>query len=217
VDHGPVDQSRVDQSPVDQRQAAPALQALVAMRIVAGRHRGRALAAPEGRDIRPTSERLREAVFNILAHGIPSLPAEARVLDVFAGTGALGLEALSRGAAHVTFIETDKAATRLIRYNLATLGETANADLLARDAERPGSAPAGDPATLAFLDPPYRSGLAEPALAALGAGGWLAEGARIIIELAHDEAFTSPSGFTEDDSRIYGKSRVVFLTWGDPA
>ena len=184
------------------------------MRIVAGKHRGRTLATPEGRDIRPTSERLREAVFNILAHSVPSLPAEARVLDVFAGTGALGLEALSRGAAHVTFIETDKTATRLIRYNLATLGEAENANLLARDAGQPGAAPAGAPADLAFLDPPYRSGLAEPALAALGAGGWLAEGARIIIELAHDEDFTSPSGFVEDDRRTYGKSRVVFLTWG---
>jgi 16S rRNA (guanine966-N2)-methyltransferase len=183
------------------------------MRIVGGRHRGRALATPEGRDVRPTSDRLREAVFNILAHGTPSLPDGARVLDLFAGTGALGLEALSRGAAHVTFVEEDTRAVALIRRNLAALGETVRADLVARDARRLGRAPA--PADLAFLDPPYRQDLAAPALAALAAGGWLAPGARVVVELARDEPFVAPVGFTPEDERAYGKSRVVFLRAGD--
>jgi 16S rRNA (guanine966-N2)-methyltransferase len=172
------------------------------------------LAAPDGGDVRPTSDRLREAVFNILAHGSPSLPGGARVLDVFAGTGALGLEALSRGAAHVTFVEADPRAAALIRRNLAALGEAAHADLVARDARKLGRATA--PADLAFLDPPYRQDLATPALVTLDAGGWLAPGARILVELARDEAFTAPDGFTSEDERAYGKSRVVFLRAGSP-
>ena len=180
------------------------------VRIVAGRHRGRVLATPEGRDIRPTSDRLREALFNILAHGDPSLPEDAHVLDVFAGTGALGIEALSRGARHVTFVELDRRAAELIRRNLATLGETDRARIVAKDARAPGPAP-GEPADLAFLDAPYGQGLAEPALAALAAGNWLKPESRILVELARDEDFSVPAGFEAEDERAWGKSRVVFL------
>ncbi len=184
------------------------------MRIVAGRHRGRVLAAPTDRAVRPSSDRLREAVFNILAHGEPSLPADARVLDVFAGTGALGLEALSRGAAHATFVEADRAAAALIRRNVEALREDANASIVTRDARRIGHAPT--PVALAFLDPPYGQGLAAPALDALAAGGWLAPGAVIVVETGADEAVDWPPGFIETDVRHYGKARVTFLAWAAP-
>jgi 16S rRNA (guanine966-N2)-methyltransferase len=180
------------------------------VRIVGGRHRGRALEAPPGDAVRPTSDRAREALFDILGHGALAAPfRDAAVLDAFAGTGALGLEALSRGAAAAFFLETDRAALAALRRNIAALGETARARVLAADATRPRSAPAA--VAVAFLDPPYRSGLAAPALAALAAAGWLAPGAIASVELAAKEEFAPPAGFERLDERRYGAARIVLL------
>ena len=185
------------------------------MRIIAGRHRGRVLAAPEGRAVRPTSDRAREALFDILAHGrFSEGPAfdEARVLDAFAGTGALGLEALSRGAAFATFIEKDRAALKALRANIAALGEEQTTAILPGDALRPPKAAA--PVTLAFLDPPYGEGLAAPALTALAAAGWLAEGALCVVEVGAKETLAAPEGFEVLEERKYGAAKVVFLRVG---
>ena len=192
------------------------------MRIVAGRHRGRTILAPADDSVRPTPDRVRENLFNILAHGKLSvggisLLAEARVLDVFAGSGALGLEALSRGAAHAVFLDQDLTALECINRNVAALGEEKRATLVQADACHP-PAPSkvrGDPAprTLLFLDPPYQSGLAAPALAALADSGWLASDAIAVIELDQKDAFATPAGFTRADERRYGRTRLVFLRW----
>jgi len=186
------------------------------MRIVGGKHKGRRLAAPAGRDTRPTADRTREALFNILEHGgfVPGggSPARgARVVDAFAGTGAMGLEALSRGAAHATFLETDPRALAVLRYNVDACGEAANATILRADATRPPAAPA--PCSIAFLDPPYESGFAAPCLAALAAGGWLADGALCVVEVGAKEEFTTPEGFEVLDERRYGVARVVVLEY----
>jgi 16S rRNA (guanine966-N2)-methyltransferase len=184
------------------------------LRIVAGKHRGRAIATPEGQSTRPTSSRARESLFNILAHanwredGASPL-VEARVLDAFAGSGALGLEALSRGAAHATFLDNDGQAIRLIGENLRKLGETAAAKVVRGDATRPP--PARQACDLVFLDPPYRSGLAAPALAALNEAGWLAPGAVVTVELAHDEDLAASPGFAAIDERRYGAAKIVIL------
>lgn len=180
------------------------------MRIVGGRHRGRAIEAPPGSDVRPTSGRAREALFNILTHGehATALPG-AIALDVFAGTGAFGLEALSRGAAEAYFIENARPALDALRRNIAALGETARAHIRAAEATRPPAAPKA--ASIAFLDPPYRSGLAAPALAALAAAGWLTLEPRVIVELAAREAFDPPEEFGVADERRYGAARLVFL------
>ena len=158
------------------RRRAQAASGGARMRIVAGSHRGRRLLAPPGETVRPTSDRAREALFNILSHGqlaAGGVPfADAAVLDAFAGTGALGLEALSRGAAAAMFIEQDREALAVLRKNIAALGEGARAQIVPGDATRPPRAMAR--CAVAFLDPPYRSGLAAPALAALDAAGWLA-------------------------------------------
>lgn len=186
------------------------------MRIVGGRFRGRSLRAPAGRDVRPTADRTREAVFNILAHGAPGVDFDgASVLDVFAGTGALGLEALSRGAGHVTFIDSDAGALRAIRRNAATLGAWRQVALLKLDATRAPPPPlaAEAPCTLAFLDPPYESGDAAPALAGLAARGWIAAAAVCVVEVAAQEPLAPPPGFTVLDERTYGAARVVFLRY----
>jgi 16S rRNA (guanine966-N2)-methyltransferase len=183
------------------------------MRIVGGRHRGRRLSAPQGDQVRPTSDRAREALFNIVSHGdfaaAGSPLANANVLDAFAGTGALGLEALSRGAARAAFIETDRRALSTLRRNLAALDEEDAADVIAGDATRPSRAPFAS--AVAFLDPPYGSELAAPALAALSAMGWLAPHALVIVELAAKEPFSAPEGFAMIDERRYGAARLVFL------
>jgi 16S rRNA (guanine966-N2)-methyltransferase len=182
------------------------------MRIVAGKHRGRRLAAPPGAAVRPTSERARAALFNILAHGrFANGPAylDARVLDVCAGTGAFGLEALSRGARFAAFIELDRTARDVLAANIAALGETLRSRIIAADATAP---PRSDgPCDLVFIDPPYRSDLASPALAALIKAGWLAPGALIIAELAARAAFAPPEGIEVLDERRYGAGRLVFM------
>jgi 16S rRNA (guanine966-N2)-methyltransferase len=182
------------------------------MRIVAGKHRGRRIVTPAGDIVRPTSERAREALFNILAHG-RFAPApifeDARVLDVFAGTGAFGLEALSRGARFATFIEKDRDAREALAANIKALGESGRTRLLAVDATLPPRADGSY--NLVFLDPPYRSGLAAPALEALARTGWLSPDALVIVELAARSGFEPPAGFETLEERRYGAGRLVFL------
>jgi 16S rRNA (guanine966-N2)-methyltransferase len=183
------------------------------VRIVGGTLRGRRLAAPAGEAVRPTSDRAREALFNILSHGdfAASGPpfAGRRVLDAFAGTGALGLEALSRGAGEAAFIENNREALTVLRRNIAALGVDDRATVVAGDATRPARAPFA--AAVAFLDPPYRSSLAAPALAALAAAGWLLPDALAIVEIAAAEDLPPPAGFSIVDARVYGAARLVFL------
>jgi 16S rRNA (guanine966-N2)-methyltransferase len=183
------------------------------LRIIAGAHRGRRLRAPAG-GARPTADRAREAVFNILAHGVAGAGIDGvSVLDVFAGSGALGLEALSRGAVHATFMDDDGAALACVRANLKALDAAADATLLDADATRPPPPPlaARAPCALVFLDPPYGSGLAPEALAALAAKGWIAGGAVCVAEVAAREDFAVPARFDILEERTYGATRVVFL------
>lgn len=186
------------------------------MRIVAGAFRGRSLAAPAGEATRPTSDRARQAVFNILEHAPWAPPlAGARVIDLFAGSGALGFEALSRGAAFCLFVETDEAARGAIRQNADALNLMGRTRVHRRDAAALGPRPGTDgPAFgLAFLDPPYGRGLGEAALAGLAAGGWLASGALAVLERgAHEPALEVP-GFSLLDARDYGAARVWFLSF----
>jgi 16S rRNA (guanine966-N2)-methyltransferase len=181
------------------------------MRIVAGRFRGRTLAAPEGAHTRPTSDRVREAVFNILEHGIDGFAmAGVRVLDLFAGTGALGLEALSRGAAFCLFVEEDAAARGLIRRNIEALGLTGITKVFRRNAADLGPAGQRGGFGLAFLDPPYEQGLGPRALASAAAGGWLAVGAVAVVEESRRAGVTLPPGFAALEQRSWGDTQVLF-------
>jgi 16S rRNA (guanine966-N2)-methyltransferase len=183
------------------------------MRIVGGSHGGRRLFAPPGDAVRPTSDRAREALFNILSHGklaASGLPfVERPVLDAFAGTGALGLEALSRGASAAVFIESEREALATLRRNVSALGAADRAQIVRGDATRPPRAALA--CALAFLDPPYNSGLAAPALTALAAAGWLTADALVVIEVGAREDLPLPAGFTIIDERIYGAARLVFV------
>jgi 16S rRNA (guanine966-N2)-methyltransferase len=183
------------------------------MRIVGGRHRGRHLIVPPGQAVRPTSDRAREALFNTLSHGAlaaDGLPfADSAVLDAFAGTGAFGLEALSRGAAEAVFIENDRTALVALRGNIAALGLTARTRIVAGDATKPPRATVA--CAIAFLDPPYASGLAPPALTALAAAGWLAPDALAVVEIGAREPFSPPEAFAALDERVYGAARLVLL------
>ena len=184
------------------------------MRIVAGQLRGRPLAAPEGVRTRPTSDRVREAMFNILEHAIPDLSlAGIKVLDLFAGTGALGLEALSRGAAFCLFVEEDAAARGLIRRNIETLGLTGVTKVFRRDATNLGAAGNRGGFGLAFLDPPYERGLAERALASAAAGGWLAPGAVAVIEESRRAVIALPPGYAAMEQRTWGDTQAVFARY----
>jgi 16S rRNA (guanine966-N2)-methyltransferase len=180
------------------------------VRIIAGRFRGRALAAlgkgDAGAHLRPTSDRVRESLFSVLT-GLGAIDG-ARVLDLFAGTGALGLEALSRGAAHVTLVENGRVALGLIARNIDLTGSAAETTIIRRDARKLGANP-GPPFDLLFLDPPYGKGLGETALAAAGAGGWIAPGALVVWE--ENTAMAAPEGFTLQDSRRYGDTWITLL------
>jgi len=176
------------------------------MRIVAGRWRGRVLKAPPGDATRPTADRVREALFSMLASRLGDF-ADLRVLDVFAGTGALGLEALSRGAAHCTFVETDRGALAALKANIAALA--APATVIPTPAASLGRAT--EPAHLALLDPPYDKGLARPALERLRDGVWLAPHALVSVETSRDETLDPPPGFTLDTTRDHGKARLHLL------
>lgn len=182
------------------------------MRIVGGEWRGRRLAGPKAEGIRPTSDRLREALFNVLAHAYDDAVEDAVVLDLFAGTGALGFEALSRGAARAIFVDEGRQAGALIREGIAALGCETRARLIQRDATRLGPAP--DAASLVFCDPPYRKGLAPAALAAAAAGGWLSPGALVLVEEAAEAGPVLPPGFAELEQRRYGETAVTFGRFG---
>lgn len=181
------------------------------MRIIAGRFKGTALATPRSDATRPTSDRLRETIFNILAHGIGLDLDGVRVLDLFAGTGALGFEAISRGARHATFVDEAVEPRGLIRRNMETMGLNGVAKILRRDATKLGAAGTIEPFDLVFADPPYDKGLGELALASAKVGGWLAPGAICVLEERANAVITLPDGFEILDQRSAGDSQVLFL------
>jgi 16S rRNA (guanine966-N2)-methyltransferase len=184
------------------------------MRIVGGRLKGRVLHAPASGAIRPTSERLRESIFDILAHRHDAVEG-ARVVDLFAGSGALGIEALSRGAEFALFVDNGAEARALLRANVEALALGGVTRIWRADATRLGKAPAGAPFTLAFLDPPYDKGLAGPALAALCEGGWLAADALVVVEEAAKAEIAAPPALERVDERVYGETRIAFFAAAD--
>jgi 16S rRNA (guanine966-N2)-methyltransferase len=186
------------------------------MRVVGGSLRGRPLAAPKSQSIRPTADRLREALFNILVHAYDNPIGGARVLDLFAGTGALGIEALSRGAAFTLFVDDGAEARALLRENVATLGLGGTSRIFRRDATKLGPAHPLEPFSLAFLDPPYGKGRAEQALDSARAGGWLVPDALIVVEEAKKSAFAAPEGFAEIERRTYDDTEFVVLKLATP-
>jgi 16S rRNA (guanine966-N2)-methyltransferase len=181
------------------------------MRVVGGRLRGRALVAPKSAAIRPTADRLRESLFNILVHAYGDPVTDARVLDLFAGTGALGLEALSRGAAFALLVDDGAPARALMRDNVATLGLGGTARIFRRDATALGEVHPLAPFSLVFIDPPYRQGLAQRALASAQAGKWLTPDALVVVEEAADAGFAAPEGFAELERRCYDDTELIFL------
>lgn len=183
------------------------------MRIVGGNFRGRALASPKAgsASIRPTTDRTRESLFNIITHGWPEKLDETRILDLFAGTGAVGFEALSRGAATALFIEQSAEGRGLIRANIEALGLQGRTKLFRRDATRMGEIGTMEPFDFVFADPPYGKGLAERALASLHDGGWLKPGALVVVEEAASAGFTAPQGFSLADTRDFGDTRMYFM------
>ena len=181
------------------------------MRVVGGRLKGRNIASPASRDIRPTQDRLREALFNILVHAYDDPIDGARVLDLFAGTGALGIEAVSRGAAFTLFVDNGAEARALLRNNVEALGLGGVTKVYRRDATNLGPAYPVEPFSLVFLDPPYGNGLAETALASLRDGGWLVPSALLVVEESKAAAFKAPEGFEELERRAYDDTEFVFL------
>ena len=181
------------------------------MRVVGGRLKGRNIAAPPSRDIRPTADRLRESVFNILLHAYDDPIEGARVLDLFAGTGALGIEAVSRGAAFTLFVDNGAEARALLRNNVEALGLGGVTKVYRRDATNLGPAHPVEPFALVFLDPPYGKGLAEKALASLRSGGWLVPGALLVVEESKAANIAAPEGFEELERRAYDDTEFVFL------
>ncbi len=182
------------------------------MRIVAGKFKGHGLAAPKDQTTRPTSDRVREALFNILEHGVEGFDLEdARVLDLFAGTGALGLEAISRGAKYCLFIENAAAARGIIRTNVEALHLTGITKIWRRDATTLGPAGNIEAFDLVFADPPYGKGLGERALSEVRDRGWIKPGGIAVLEEKSDAAFEIPSGFEEIDRRIYGDTQLLLL------
>ena len=184
------------------------------MRIVGGRLRGRALAAPKSQAIRPTADRQRESLFNILMHAYADPISGARVLDLFAGTGALGLEAISRGAAFALFVDDGAEARAILRQNVEALSLAAVARIFRRDATKLGPAHPVESFSLAFLDPPYGKGLAEKALTSARDGGWLTDDALIVVEEAAAAGFKAPDGYEEIERRKYDDTEFVILRRG---
>ncbi len=181
------------------------------MRIVGGRFKGRVLQGPQDNAIRPTSDRLRETIFDILAHAYNDPLGDAAVIDLYAGTGAMGLEALSRGARKALFVETASHARALIRANVDALGLGGVTQIFRRDAVKLGQAPQGERFGLAFLDPPYGRFLAEQALIALRDGGWLLSGALIVVEEATQAELIVPDGYRVLETRVYGDTKILIL------
>ncbi|MCF6116852.1 16S rRNA (guanine(966)-N(2))-methyltransferase RsmD [Mesorhizobium muleiense] len=184
------------------------------MRIVGGEFRGRPLATPRSSAIRPTTDRTREAVFNVLAHRFPDRLVGARVLDLFAGTGGFGLEALSRGASYGVFIEESAEGRGLIRTNVEAFGLTGRTKIFRRDATALGEAGTMAAFGLVFADPPYGKGLGERALRSAKAGGWLAPGALCVVEEAAAAPFEAGPGFSFVDERSYGETVIRFIEVG---
>jgi 16S rRNA (guanine966-N2)-methyltransferase len=181
------------------------------VRIVGGELRGRALATPRDDRIRPTTDRAREAVFNVLAHSFEGLPQGARVLDLFAGTGALGIEALSRGATFCLFIEESAEGRGLIRDNVEAFALQGCTKVFRRDAMRLGDAGTIQPFDLVFADPPYGKGFGERALKSAHEGGWLKPDALCVVEEAASADFNAGPRFKVEDKRSYGDTTVRFL------
>jgi 16S rRNA (guanine966-N2)-methyltransferase len=184
------------------------------MRIVGGKHKGHALSPPKSMAIRPTTDRLRESLFNILIHGFDDPVADARVLDLFSGTGALGLEAISRGARFCLFVEEAIEARGLIRRNIEALGATGVTKLWRRDATKLGTIESQSPFSLVFADPPYGKGLGDKALGSALAGGWLAPGALCVLEERAGADVVVPEGLETEEIREFGDSKVWFLRVG---
>jgi len=181
------------------------------MRVVGGRLRGRPLAGPKSQAIRPTADRLRQSLFNILLHAYGDPITGARVLDLFAGTGALGIEAASHGATFTLFVDDGAEARALLRENVTALGLGGTTRIFRRDATKLGPAHPLEPFSLAFLDPPYGQGLAEKALASASAGGWLAPAALVVVEEAVKASFAPPEAFDEIERRRYDDTEFTVL------
>ena len=186
------------------------------MRIITGKHRGRKLETPKGSAIRPTSDRSRESIFNLLEHVYRDdddrhAVREQRVMDVFCGTGALGLEALSRGAEHVVFLDHNREALALARRNVDHLGEMEHATFIRCDIKNLRAAQ--EPCSLVLLDPPYEKRLILPALRRLTDKGWLIPKGLALVEMGEKEAFDIPAGFMSLKDRVYGLARVVLMRW----
>jgi 16S rRNA (guanine966-N2)-methyltransferase len=181
------------------------------MRIVGGRLKGRVLKGPSSNAIRPTSDRLRETLFNVLAHAYGDPVEGARVIDLFAGTGALAFEALSRGAVFAQMVDDSDSARGVIRANIDTLGLGGVAKLFRRDARKLGPAPPGESFNLAFLDPPYGLGLVAPALTSLATGAWLSQGALVVVEELAAAEIALPAGFSLVETRRYDDTQLLFV------
>jgi 16S rRNA (guanine966-N2)-methyltransferase len=184
------------------------------MRIVGGRLKGRVLRAPASRAIRPTSERLRESIFDILEHRFPGCLEEARVVDLFAGAGALGLEALSRGAAFALFVDNGAEARALLRANVETLALGGVTRIWRADATKLGAAPTSAPFSLAFLDPPYGHDLAPQALRTLAGEGWMSPNALVVVEEQASAEIEAIAGLIPEDDRVYGDTRLRIFRAG---
>src|SRR6202051_4847073 len=181
------------------------------MRVVGGRLKGRNLVSPASRDIRPTADRLRESLFNILAHAYDDPIQDARVLDLFAGTGALGIEAVSRGAAFALFVDNGTEARALVRNNVEALGLGGVTKVFRRDATNLGPAHPVEPFALVFLDPPYGKGVADRASLSVRGWGWGGPSALLVVEDAKAAAFAAPQGFEELERRVYDDTEFVIL------
>ena len=186
------------------------------MRIVGGEFRGRMLATPKSANIRPTSDRTRESLFNILTHQYAENLANARVLDLFSGTGALGIEALSRGAKYCLFVEDSVEGRGLLRENIEALSLQGRSKVFRRDATDVGPVGAIEPFDLVFADPPYNKGLGEKALRAISENGWLNPGAIVVLEEAAAAIISLPAGFETLDTRPYGEAIIRILRWAKP-
>lgn len=183
------------------------------MRIVGGTLRGRPLQTPKSNDIRPTSDRTREALFNALGHQWIDDFAQIRVLDLFSGTGALGLEALSRGAKHCVFVEQSVEGRAIIRANIENFDLTGATKIFRRDATKLGPAGTVQPFDLLFADPPYGQGLGELALQSAANGGWLKPKALCVVEETAAAPFIMPDGFLLQDERRYGDTIIRLIQW----
>jgi 16S rRNA (guanine966-N2)-methyltransferase len=183
------------------------------MRVIGGKLKGRVLKGPSSDAIRPTSDRLRETIFDIIMHSFADAIINAKVIDVFAGTGAIAIEALSRGASAATLVDDSAKACALIRQNLAALDLGGMGRLIRRDARKLGASPDGELYDFVFLDPPYGKGLIEPSLIALREGRWLKPGTLIVMEEATTQEIRLPSGFLAIKTRVFSDTKITFASF----